>query len=46
MPRIGVDRIMEIDTKALIGIIQQIDSAYKEYEATYCNHRRKAQKCI
>lgn len=40
----GVDRIMEIDTKALIGIMQQIDSAYKEYEGTYCNHRGKGTK--
>ena len=33
-----------IDTKALIGIMQQIDSGYKEYNGTYCDHRGKGCK--
>ena len=32
------------DTKALIGIMQQIDSGYKEYNGTYCDHRGKGCK--
>ena len=32
------------DTKALIGILQQIDSGYKEYNGTYCDHRGKGCK--
>lgn len=35
----------EINTKLLLGIMQQIDNAYKEYEGTYCcNHRGKGTK--
>ena len=33
-----------IDTKSLIGIMQQIDSGYKEYNGTYCDHRGKGCK--
>ena len=34
----------KVDTKALIGIMQQIDSGYKEYNGTYCDHRGKGCK--
>lgn len=34
----------EINTKFLLGIMQQIDSAYEEYEGIYCDHRGKGTK--
>lgn len=34
----------KVDTKSLIGIMQQIDSGYKEYNGTYCDHRGKGCK--
>ena len=34
----------KIDTKSLVGIMQQIDAGYKEYKGTYAEHRGKGCK--
>ena len=34
----------KVDTKALIGTMQQIDAGYKEYKGTYSDHRGKGCK--
>ena len=33
-----------VDTKTLIGLMQQIDAGYKEYNFTYAYHRGKGCK--
>ena len=34
----------KIDTKALVGIMQQIDAGYKDYKGIYADHRGKGCK--